>query len=110
VVELGSLFEGGYVLYCFKCSVCGNRFESTDRETSHCGVQAVRDYHAEGVGIGSGVRVSRDGTLREQAELFLPTNRDFAGPDDPDGRKGAREWLETHAPKHPGGKNPNLEF
>lgn len=58
----------------------------------------VRDWKAEGVGVGSGVRVSRDGTLRDQARLFLPDNDEFKGPGDPDGTKGMREWRETHSP------------
>lgn len=58
-----------------------------------------RDYGAEGVGLGSGVKVSRDGTVRDSAALFLPDNRDFAGPGDPDGNKGMREWREEHTPR-----------
>jgi len=58
----------------------------------------VRDYRAEAVGIGAGVRVSRAGTMKDQRELFLPTNRDFAGNGDPDGTKGMREWRENNAP------------
>lgn len=59
----------------------------------------VRDYRAEAVGIGEGVRVSRTGTNIEQARLVLPNNGDFAGPGDPDGTKGMREWHDTHEPK-----------
>jgi len=43
--------------------------------------------------------VSRDGTVRDQAELFLPTNRELAGPGDPDGTKGMREWHERFEPR-----------
>lgn len=65
----------------------------------------LRDYKAEGVGIGSGVRVSRDGLVSDQARLFLPTNDDFKGPGDPDGTKGMAQWRESHAPR-PGNKKP----
>ncbi len=98
--------------FCFKCRDCGAKFELYSREVPgcyECGGDLVRDYHAEMVGVGSGVRASRDGTLRDQAKLFLPDNSEFKGPGDPDGKKGARQWLETHRPKHPGGRNPLLE-
>ena len=58
-----------------------------------------RDYRAEGVGIGRGVRVSRDGTDHDLGELFLPGNDEFMNADDPDGTKGLRGWHETHQPK-----------
>ena len=38
-------------------------------------------------------------------DLFLPTAKELAGPGDPDGSKGIREWNETHDPK-PGNKRP----
>jgi hypothetical protein len=38
-------------------------------------------------------------------DLFLPTAKELAGPDDPDGSKGIREWNETHDPK-PGNTRP----
>lgn len=57
-----------------------------------------RDYSSEGVGIGAGVRVSRTGTVADQARLVLPTNADFKGPSDPEGTKGMREWHDTHVP------------
>lgn len=87
--------------YCFKCRNCGDTWTSAAAEYECFCTQpdVVRDYRAEGVGIGGGVKVSRDGTLRDQAELFLPTNRELAGPGDPDGTKGMREWRETHSPK-----------
>lgn len=75
----------------------------------HERVLYIRDYRAESFGVGVGVRVSRDGTVRDQARLFLPGNDEFKGPDDPDGTKGAREWLESHQPKEKGGHNPLLE-
>ena len=113
--------------YCFRCPLCGRKTETTSREPAptctgpykdddygrHFALEMVRDFKAEGFGIGSGVRVSRDGTVAEQARLFLPDNSEFAGPGDPDGTKGAREWLETHQPKTPQAaryKIPGLEF
>lgn len=38
-------------------------------------------------------------------DLFLPTAKELAGPGDPDGSKGIREWNEAHDPK-PGNKRP----
>lgn len=90
-------------VYCYRCPDCGAALTGTDRELNvgaiHCETPIKRDYRAEGVGIGGGVRVSRDGTLRDQAELFLPTNKELAGPGDPDGTKGMRTWREEHSPK-----------
>ena len=70
----------------------------------------VRDWRAEGLVVGTGARVSRSGTVRDQARLFLPDNNEFAGPGDPDGKKGARKWLETHQAKESGGSTPLLEI
>ena len=58
-----------------------------------------RDYAAENVGIGSGVRVSRNGTNKDIDRLFMPNNDEFKGPGDPDGTKGMRAWRENHIPK-----------
>jgi len=62
-----------------------------------------RDYQIEGVGLGSGVKVSRNGTDHERAKLFLPDNDEYAGPGDPDGTIGMRNWMDTHQPQVPGG-------
>lgn len=108
---------GGKVTYCYKCPQCSFMLERSNRDPYDpdpcpaCGSGTLRrDYRAESVGVGSGVRVSRTGTNLEQARLFLPDNREFAGPGDPDGKKGAREWLDTHQPKESGGNNPLLEI
>lgn len=89
--------------YCFVCWVCKFRWESRFNESSpmcpKCGSEARRDYRTEGVGVGSGVRVSRDGLIADQARDFLPTNEEMAGPGDPDGTTGIREWREQHAPQ-----------
>ena len=97
-------------IYCFKCPQCGAQVDTTTREAYYCGacareselsnmVAMVRDYRREAVGIGAGVRVSRDGTVADQAKLFLPDNSDYAGPGDPDGTKGMKAWHEQFEPK-----------
>lgn len=98
-------------VYCFKCPRCGQRAETSsrdvepfcmacaDRTPNDSGVFMVRDYRAEGVGLGSGVKVSRDGTNLDQARAFLPSNENFKGPGDPDGTKGMREWHERFEPR-----------
>lgn len=76
---------------------------STSREAPFCGscgsFSVRRDYQAEAVGLGSGVKMSRDGTLGDQARMFLPEAKDFAKPGDPDGIKGLNNWNETHGPR-----------
>lgn len=98
--------------YCYKCPECGNTYEARQYAgvICVCGEECNRDYRAESVGIGTGVRVSRTGTNLDQARLFLPGNEEFKGPGDPDGKKGAREWLDTHQPKESGGHNPLLDI
>lgn len=95
--------------YCYRCNACSRTVETNSTKyTPVCAVchyEMNRDYRAEAVGIGSGVRVSRTGTAADQAALFLPTNKDFAGPGDPDGKKGMREWRDSHVPKS-GNKRP----
>jgi hypothetical protein len=70
-----------------------------------------RDYRAESFGLGHGVRVSRDGTELDQAKVFLPSPKEFAGPADPDGQRGLRHFYDTHQPKDPKGKHlrPGLD-
>lgn len=110
-------------VYCFKCRHCGATYTSPDRVLEGlrsygapkdscvvCDTTLVRDYKAEAVGVGTGVAMSRTGTVRDQAQLFLPSNDEFKGPGDPDGTKGAREWLDSHAPKENGGHNPLLDI
>lgn len=89
------------VRYCYRCPTCGATREVSTREVQVCENlcdEMVRDYRAENVGVGSGVRVSRDGTVRDQARLMLPTNDDFKGPGDPDGTKGMRRWHDRFQP------------
>ncbi len=98
--------------YVWRCVVCGSQREGNSPDgiavagsERCCELMTLkRDFRAEGVGIGSGVRVSRDGTLHEQSKLFLPGNEDFKGPGDPDGTKGMREWHDTHQRKDPKGR------
>jgi hypothetical protein len=90
--------------YCFRCYRCGASLQRPDdRQPLACPADVyhgymMRDYRAENVGVGSGVRVSRDGTVAEQARLILPDNAQFKGPGDPDGTKGMREWHEKFQP------------
>jgi hypothetical protein len=87
--------------FCFKCTDCGATFESQARDVpAHFAThKVIRDYRAESVGLGSGVKVSRDGTVADQKKLFLPDNDEFKGPGDPDGKKGMRDWHERFAPR-----------
>ena len=90
--------------YCFKCTGCGARVERTSRDIPlhDCPSEGhvIRDYLAENVGIGEGVRESRrEHTNSGYRDLFLPTADDYKSPDDPDGQKGLREWADTHGPR-----------
>ncbi len=100
--------------FCFKCPSCESSLETKVKDPApvcpDCGIVMRRDYHTEGVGIGTGVKVSRTGTMRDQARLFLPDQNEFKSSDDPDGKRGARKWLEEHQPKEKGGYNPLLEI
>lgn len=95
--------------YCFRCPV-GHKLQLNDRDVPACGCGRAlqRDYRAESVGVAvTALRNEREHGGREGVKnLFLPTNRDFAGPGDPDGSAGMREWRDTHQPKA-GNKNPD---
>ena len=94
--------------YCFRCRLCGATSTSPDRDAipDHaCPGVYARDYAAEGFGVGVGVRVSKTGTERDQADLFLPHARDYASSEDPTGAKGLTAWNEQHGPR-PGNKKP----
>jgi hypothetical protein len=93
--------------FCYKCKSCGTRFNGTTPGTAGemdlpcvvCGGAITRDYKAEGVGVNVAMlRDTRDGTSAYD-RVFLPDNKDFAGPKDPDGTKGMREWRDTHQPR-----------
>lgn len=93
--------------YCMKCSEPTCTFTETTPEYGLIGLMNCpfhdapmkRDWKREAVGIGSGVRASRE-TLSDAGyrELFLPSAKDYAGPGDPTGQKGLREWREEHTP------------
>lgn len=90
--------------YCFKCPDGHAWTQETNIGTlcaePDCHMSAIRDWRAEAVGIGSGVRESRNEfTTSGYRDLFLPTADDMRTPEDPSGQKGLREWAETHGPK-----------
>jgi hypothetical protein len=98
--------------YCYRCKGCGASFnvpthglEETPCPT--CGSCCLtRDYRAENVGVATVVLKNEREMGSKYKDLFLPSNKDFAGPGDPDGTKGMRNWRETHQPKA-GNKNPD---
>ena len=51
--------------FCWKCPGCGEVGETREVEQPWCpwcgDTRMIRDYRAESVGIGSGVRASREG-------------------------------------------------
>ena len=100
-------------VYLFRCRDCGRRHAGFDPDPKllaceSCGSPVIRDYRAEGVNDGASAKLKReregkgDAYMRDQ---FLPTAKDYAGPGDPDGSKGLREWNDTHGPRE-GNKNP----
>lgn len=97
--------------YVFSCDADGGHlFEARSRGTEMCPghlTPVKRDYRAENVGVQvAGLRAERErGGSSAVRDLFLPTAKELAGPGDPDGTKGIREWNETHDPK-PGNKRP----
>jgi hypothetical protein len=67
----------------------------------------TRDYRAEAVGVNvEGLKREREHSVEEYAAKFLPSNDDFAGPRDPEGKKGMAKWREEHAPGD-GNKRPH---
>lgn len=101
-------------VYCFLCRNCGDSFDLSgvptigDMACTSCGAgPVVRDYRTEAVGVAV-VALQRErerGGAAAVRDLFLPTARELAGPGDPDGSKGIKEWNETHDPKV-GNKRP----
>jgi hypothetical protein len=98
--------------YCFYCPACGAEYGVTaplrlGPVAPYCighaeTVETVRDYRAEQVGILGlpDLKHEREmGSAGNAAQLFLPENKDFAGPDDPDGTKGMAGWRNKHRPK-----------
>jgi hypothetical protein len=65
-------------------------------------VETLRDYQAENAGLGNLQDLKHDremGSSNNAANLFLPENKDFAGPSDPEGKTGMRAWRERHRPR-----------
>ena len=105
--------------YVFRCDVCGERAEVSVREPVpwciHRELAIVRpiepmrrDYRAENVAPQT-VQLKREreaGGSSAVRDLFLPTAKELAGPGDPDGEKGIREWADSQKPKD-GNKRPN---
>jgi hypothetical protein len=100
--------------YCFICTACGETYavhapmREGAPELLYCSgehkelVALSRDFRAEKVGLGNLLDLKHDregGGPSNMAQLFLPENEDFAGPDDPEGKKGMREWRDKHRPK-----------
>lgn len=100
--------------YIYKCTRedCGESVVSRHRDFvgEECPCEAgvlVRDYRAESVGFAVGTlkRERERGGSSAIRDTFLPTAADYAGPGDPDGSKGIREWNDTHDPR-PGNSKP----
>lgn len=99
-------------VYAYRCKECGAQQElsgpigqPTPAPTCHGSMG--RDYRAEAsqpLVVGLKLEREANGT-RGYQDLFLPGNKDFAGPGDPEGKKGMREWRDKHEPK-PGNKRP----
>jgi predicted RNA-binding Zn-ribbon protein involved in translation (DUF1610 family) len=90
--------------YCYRCVQCKQLLESSTRGEiavcPRCGGFVARDYRSESVGVDrTSMRPDRKDFLREQAALFLPTAKDYAGPDDPDGMKGLKAWQDEMGPR-----------
>jgi hypothetical protein len=71
-----------------------------------CGAPMRHDYLAENAGIDrTSLTPDHVDRVRKHQALFLPGAKDFAGPDDPDGIVGLKEWQDTHQPR-PSNKKP----
>jgi len=57
--------------YCFMCPECGAKYTSTARDHAgiciECKIGLARDYRAEAVGVGSGVRQVTKGVQEARA-------------------------------------------
>lgn len=98
--------------YCWTCRECGES-ETTNERTpplhvhGDCDFVLARNYRQESVGVAVGTlkRERERGGSGAIRDTFLPTAADYAGPGDPDGSKGIREWNDTHDPR-PGNSKP----
>ena len=94
-------------VFCFRCKLCGAQEQAARLEyprfvLCECGGELGRDYRAEAVGLSGMVQLRRErevGGSSAIKNLFLPDNREFAGPGDPDGSTGMAKWRESHGPK-----------
>jgi hypothetical protein len=87
-------------VYVYECEQ-GHSFEFDVHGLTvcDCGAKVHRDYRSEAVGINVvDLKRTREHPIEEYAAKFLPTNDDFAGPKDPEGRKGMAKWREEHTP------------
>ncbi len=98
--------------YVWKCPECVGRETTHEQDVPPVHQHAertvlLRDYRAELVGVSIGpLKLEREqGGSTVIRDKFLPTAADYAGPNDPDGSKGIREWNDTHDPKN-GNKRP----
>jgi hypothetical protein len=100
--------------YCYKCLNCEAKFTGVTPGSAgelnlpcgSCGGRITRDYRAEAVGFSTAsLAHAREFDMQSHRDQFLPTPADYAGPDDPDGQKGLREWRESVSPKA-GNKRP----
>jgi len=93
--------------YCWYCKTCGVRWEG-NFAGQHCASPDVkRDYRAEAAGVQT-LQLKREretGGSSAVRDLFLPSAKDYAGPGDPDGSKGIRQWNDEHTPGN-GNKRP----
>jgi hypothetical protein len=93
--------------YLFRCRECGMKASGIYPDAEHAILEGeshdwVRDYKAENVGLTGMVQMKREreaGGSRAVRDLFLPKQRDFESPEDPDGSRGIRAWADEHAPK-----------
>jgi len=95
--------------YCFFCPSCD--FVTTSNvhglvpACSHGPMK--RDYRAENTAVQT-LQLKREretGGSSAVRDLFLPSAKDYAGPSDPDGSKGIRQWNDEHVPGN-GNKRP----
>ena len=101
-------------LYSFSCATpsCGaqevikcsfKEYETLSPPACTHGVMR-RDYKADRIQVAI-LDLKKSNEHGHDPSLFLPTAKDYEGPNDPDGSKGLTKWLEEHKPA-PGNKHP----
>ena len=92
------------MIYAYKCPAghitetvvpMGRNLPAID---CYCGDHAVRCYRCENKNLGGIVEMKKERDPGYDPTLFLPTKKDFKGPNDPDGEKGMNAWMERHRP------------